>query len=160
MWSNLFQTARKKRVTKKWVARKKRATHFSAYQAIARKIIHERLAYFAPQCEVAYTRVAIRNQRRRWGSCSSLGNLNFNYRVIFLPAQLCDYVIVHELCHLKQLNHSQKFWDEVGKVMPDYKAYEAELRLIEKGHGARVPQELFIESSHYGTYAKQSAIVK
>lgn len=160
MWSNLFQTVRKKGVTKKWVARKKRATHFSAHQSLARTVIHERLAHFAPLCGVTYTRVAIRNQRRRWGSCSSLGNLNFNYRIIFLPAHLCDYVVVHELCHLKELNHGPRFWAAVAAVMPEYKAYETELRAIERSHGARVPQTTFLDSSHHGAYLKIAVIAK
>lgn len=106
--------------------------HFLKHKEAARAMIHARLAYFAPLCEVKYGRVAIRNQRRRWGSCSSLGNLNFNYRLVFLPSELCDYVVVHELCHLKQMNHGPLFWAEVGKVLPNYLELEAQLKHLEK----------------------------
>lgn len=63
-----------------------------------------------------------------WGSCSKKGNLNFNWRLIQLPPELADYVIVHELCHLKELNHSQRFWDLVGQAIPDYKERRQALR--------------------------------
>ena len=101
----------------------------------ARKVILERLNYFSPLCEVEYKRLAIRDTKRNWGSCSSLGNLNFNYKLLFLPACLRDYVVVHELCHLKELNHSPKFWLEVEKVMPDYRFFRQHLRIIEKSLG-------------------------
>ena len=127
MWRKIFRQARKR------VVRKKPGTaHFKKHQAGARVLIHERLAYFAPLCGVVYKRVAIRNQRRRWGSCSSLGNLNFNYRLVFLPPELCDYVIVHELCHLKQMNHGPLFWAEVEKVLPNYVELEMRLKQLEK----------------------------
>jgi predicted metal-dependent hydrolase len=154
MWKKLLRRA-KKRVVKKTPAR----AHFKNHQEVARLLIHERLAHFAPLCGVVYKRVAVRNQRRRWGSCSSLGNLNFNYRLIFLPAHLCDYVIVHELCHLKEMNHGPNFWAEVEKVMPDYKASEAELRIIEKKFGAMVAQNAFTETSYFGQLVRRVAVV-
>jgi predicted metal-dependent hydrolase len=98
----------------------------------ARKLIRERLDEFAPRCEAIYNRVAIKDHTRRWGSCSSLGNLNFNYRLLFLPACLRDYVIIHELCHLKEFNHGPQFWQEVAKLCPQYEACCAELRHIER----------------------------
>lgn len=75
-----------------------------------------------------YRRISIRNQKTRWGSCSKKGNLNFNYRIIFLPPKLAEYIVVHELCHLKELNHSRRFWNLVGKVLPDYKKLIKELK--------------------------------
>ena len=154
MWKKLL------RRTKKRLIKKSPATaHFKNHQAAARLLIHERLAHFAPLCGVVYKRVAIRNQRRRWGSCSSLGNLNFNYRLIFLPAHLCDYVIVHELCHLKELNHGPNFWAEVEKVLPNYLAEEAELRMIEKKFGAVVSQHAYTETSYFGRLAKRVLVV-
>ncbi len=106
--------------------------HYQLHKEAARKIIFERICYYAPLCGVQYKRVAIRNQRRRWGSCSSLGNLNFNYRLAFLPQPLCDYVVVHELCHLKELNHGPNFWAAVEAVLPNYLALIEELHVVEK----------------------------
>ncbi len=75
-----------------------------------------------------YNRIAIRNQKTRWGSCSEKGNLNYNYKILLLPEKYADYIIVHEICHLKELNHSQKFWDLVGKTIPEHKKITKELR--------------------------------
>ncbi len=86
-----------------------------------RKLVTERVEHFNKFYKFKYKRISIRNQKSRWGSCSSKGNLNFNYRLIHLPLELLDYVVVHELCHLKEMNHSRKFWDLVGKGMPDFK---------------------------------------
>ena len=77
-----------------------------------------------------YKRVAIRDQKSRWGSCSSRGNLNFNYRLILLTDQMCDYVIVHELCHLLEMNHSDRFWSLVALAVPDYQSVKAQMRKI------------------------------
>lgn len=106
--------------------------HYEAHKEVARKIIKDRLSHYAPLCGVSFKRVAIRNQRRRWGSCTSKGNLNFSYRLVFLPKELCDYVIVHELCHLKELNHGPAFWSEVEKVLPNYPTLIKNLRTLEK----------------------------
>ena len=85
------------------------------------KEIPERVRYFAPLVGVTYGRITIRNQKSRWGSCSSKGNLNFNCLLMLAPAEHRDYVIVHELCHRKEMNHSKRFWSEVERVLPDYK---------------------------------------
>jgi len=68
-----------------------------------------------------FNQIVIKNQKTRWGSCSKKGNLNYNYKIALLPEKLADYIIVHELCHLKEFNHSQKFWNLVEKGMPDYR---------------------------------------
>ena len=75
-----------------------------------------------------YGRVNIRDQKSRWGSCSRQGNLNFNYRLLFLNSAVRDYVIVHELCHLKEFNHSSRFWELVSRQTPDYKILRNQLK--------------------------------
>ena len=87
----------------------------------ALKYIPERVAYFVPIVGVRYGRITIRSQHTRWGSCSSKGNLNFNCLLMLTPPEVVDYVVVHELCHRKEMNHSARFWAEVEKILPDYK---------------------------------------
>lgn len=84
------------------------------------KLIRQRLIYFNDFYSFSYNRVSVRNQKTRWGSCSRRGALNFNVRLGNLPADLQDYIIVHELCHLKEFNHSAAFWKLVSKQIPDY----------------------------------------
>jgi predicted metal-dependent hydrolase len=95
---------------------------------LARKDIPPRVEHFARVMGLNYGKVAIRAQRTRWGSCSAKGNLNFNCLLVLLPDEVRDYVVVHELAHLKEMNHSPRFWAEVGKVIPDYKLRRAQLR--------------------------------
>jgi len=78
-----------------------------------------------------YNRINIKNQKTRWGSCSKRGNLNFNYKIVFLSTSLLNYLVAHELCHLKEFNHSEKFWALVAEAIPDYKNCRKEL----KNHG-------------------------
>ncbi len=87
----------------------------------ALEYIPKRVSYFAKQIGVTYGRITIRNQKTRWGSCSSKGNLNFNCLLMLTPPEVIDYVVVHELCHRKEMNHSKAFWAEVENVLPDYK---------------------------------------
>lgn len=87
----------------------------------ATRVIPERVRYYAPMVGVDYGRITIRNQRTRWGSCSGKGNLNFNCLLMKTPPEVVDYVVVHELCHRKEMNHSPQFWAEVEKVLPEYK---------------------------------------
>lgn len=90
--------------------------------------ITERIAYFNEYYGFVFKRISIRMQSSRWGSCSKRGNLNFNYSLIKLPPKLADYIIVHELCHLKELNHGQKFWSLVGQIIPDYRERRKKLK--------------------------------
>lgn len=102
--------------------------HYQAHKTHARAVINERVRHFADMHAFLYGRITIRNQRRRWGSCSKRGNLNFNYRLIFLPTHLMDYVVVHELCHLREFNHSPAFWKEVESILPEYRSHKKELQ--------------------------------
>ena len=86
----------------------------------AMKVIPERVAYYAKKIGVTYGRITIRNQKTRWGSCSSKGNLNFNCLLMLTPPEVIDSVVVHELCHRKEMNHSAKFYDEIYRVCPAY----------------------------------------
>jgi predicted metal-dependent hydrolase len=94
----------------------------------ARSIVETKLALWSCAYGVAYNKVAIRNQKSRWGSCSKKGNLNFHYRIHELPAHLQDYIIVHELCHLISFDHSREFWSHVAKTIPDHVARRYDLR--------------------------------
>ena len=85
-----------------------------------RQLITQRVQFYAPIIGVTYSQIAIRAQRTRWGSCSSKGNLNFNCLLALVPLEILDYVVVHELCHRIELNHSEQFWNEVEKILPDY----------------------------------------
>lgn len=96
----------------------------------ALQVLPKKVEYYAAKIGVTYGTITIRNQKTRWGSCSSKGNLNFNCQLMLLPEEIQDYVIVHELCHRKEMNHSQRFWNEVGRTMPDYEERRKYLRQV------------------------------
>ena len=98
----------------------------------------QRVRRYASIIGVTVGRVTIRNQKTRWGSCSAKGNLNFNCLLMLCPEEVRDYVVVHELCHRRELNHSPRFWSEVARVMPDYEARRRWLR----EHGAALIRRL------------------
>lgn len=109
---------------------------YLAKKAEALKLVHEKLAHFAEiyrssadlqHADFVYRRISIKNLRTRWGSCSRRGNLNFSYRIIYLPPELQDYLVVHELCHLGEFNHSAKFWELVAVTIPEYKKHRVKL---------------------------------
>ena len=88
----------------------------------------EKCAWLAPLVGVDYGRISIRHQKTRWGSCSAEGNLNFNCLLMLAPEDVRDYVVVHELCHRKEMNHSNAFWAEVARIVPDYREKERWLK--------------------------------
>ncbi len=94
----------------------------------ARRLITERIVALNGIYGFKFNKISIRNQKTCWGSCSKRGNLNFNYKIALLPERARDYVIVHELCHLAEFNHSPRFWDLVSRAFPDYKEIRADLR--------------------------------
>lgn len=112
--------------------------HYLTHKEAARALVHTRLSYWNQYYGFTYHRVAIRNQRRCWGSCTAKANLNFSYKLLFLPPVLADYIIVHELCHLGELNHSPQFWALVERVMPEYRQYAGQMRMLEKTYGTSV----------------------
>jgi len=97
----------------------------------ALKFVNDRIRYFNKIYNFKFNKINIKNQKTRWGSCSSKGNLNFNYKVLMISQNIADYIIVHELCHLKELNHSSRFWNLISKAIPDYLSIKKELQ--EKG---------------------------
>jgi len=103
---------------REYLARKKEAL------AIAK----EKTKYFGELYSLHPAKISIRNQKTRWGSCSRNGNISLNYRIVHLPEKYLDYVVVHELCHLKEFNHSRKFWDLVATAVPDFKKARKEIR--------------------------------
>ncbi|MDO4617169.1 MAG: M48 family metallopeptidase [Lachnospiraceae bacterium] len=101
---------------------------------LALKVLPERVKLFASMMGVSYGKITIRCQKTRWGSCSAKGNLNFNCLLMLAPEKVQDYVVVHELCHRLEMNHSGRFWAEVERVMPDYRIYRQWL----KEHGSEL----------------------
>jgi predicted metal-dependent hydrolase len=113
---------------KKKSVRRTNTREYAEYKEIARERAAERLAHFNEFYKHTYARVSIKNQKTRWGSCSSKGNLNFHYKIALLEPHLVDYIVVHELCHLQQMNHSKAFWDLVAQTIPDHATRRRELR--------------------------------
>lgn len=96
----------------------------------AKLIIENKLKFFNEHYQLSYKKITIRDQRTRWGSCSSLGSLNFNYKIIYLSEELREYIVVHELCHLQEMNHSSNFWNLVAQKIPNYRELRRELKKI------------------------------
>lgn len=101
------------------------------YRNAAKDHFTKRVEHYLPLTGGSYTRITIRDQKTRWGSRSSSGTLSFNYRLLYAPPKVLDYVVVHELCHITHMNHSKDFWNMVASILPDYK--EAKQWLKEHG---------------------------
>ncbi len=100
------------------------------HKEVALVIARERVEYFNKTYKYHFNKINIKNQKTRWGSCSRKGNLNFNYKIALLPSHFVDYIIVHELCHLGEFNHSKKFWSLVEKTIPGYLNIKKEIKQI------------------------------
>ena len=112
---------------------KERESYFLKYEAETLRWIKERITHFNQFYNFGFNRISVKNQKSQWGSCSGKKNISFNYKIIFLPAALRDYIIVHELCHLEELNHSKKFWNIVSQAIPDFAARKKKLRQYGSG---------------------------
>lgn len=104
------------------------------YRLRAAELVPERVRIYAGKMNLPETEVYIRNQKRIWGSCSTKGVLRFNWRIVMAPVSLVDYLVVHELCHIKQRNHSKSYWKAVGRILPDYKIRRERLRREDRGY--------------------------
>ena len=103
---------------------------FSLHKERALEAVSGRLRRIATFYQVNHRKVFIRDQKSRWGSCSKKGNLSFNFKIVFLPPHLADYLVVHEVCHLLEFNHSDRFWQLVAQTMPEHKKHRKELKLL------------------------------
>ena len=102
--------------------------HYRRYRKQAQELIKSKVDYYCRRQNFQYNRLSIRNQKTRWGSCSEDGNLNFSYKLIFLTPEEQDYIVVHELCHLEEQNHSKDFWALVEEILPNYKDAHKSIR--------------------------------
>ena len=121
----------------RWIKRRRKrrssvTAHYLKHKEAARSIVLQKILFWNAHYSFTYNRVAIRNTRNCWGSCTSLKNLNFSYKILFLPEHLQDYIIVHELCHLQELNHKEGFWELVSRTIPHYKDCIQELKQSER----------------------------
>ncbi len=120
-WKITYRVVRPRRGTK---------MQYAKHKAAALTMAKDKIAYFNDFYQFNVNRISIKNQKSRWGSCSKKGNLNFNYKIALLPQEMSDYVIVHELCHLGQFNHSPAFWKLVAKTIPHYKSIKKQFKKI------------------------------
>ena len=124
IWKRVRVVVRKKR--QKASAAGKR--DYELHKESARALVHERLEFFNRHYNFEYRKVFIKNTSTRWGSCSSHKNLNFSYKIYKLPPELADYLIVHELCHLGEMNHGPNFWKLVSETIPEYEQLNRQLK--------------------------------
>lgn len=121
-------TVRRRRLLRPSLRHRLTKKYYLAHKDRALSLVKNRIAHFNQFYNFKFNKINIKNQKTRWGSCSRKGNLNFNYRLALISEKLADYIIVHELCHLGQFNHSKKFWDLVAQTMPDYTEARRELK--------------------------------
>lgn len=110
------------------ISRRQARAHYLEHKEVARKLVQEKVEKFNAVYNFRYNTISIKNTKSRWGSCSRKGNLNFNYRLALLPLRHAEYIVVHELCHLGEFNHSKKFWALVSKTIPEYDTIHREIR--------------------------------
>ncbi len=103
---------------------------YKKYKEEARVLVLQRLDHFNKIYNFKWENISIKNTKTRWGSCSGKGNLNFNYKIVLLPTELSDYIVVHELCHLREFNHSKNFWKLVSKAVPKYLELRKQIKQI------------------------------
>ena len=152
LWATDRQAADFAAKHKRWLEKRKRearkraagrqvigAEEASRLRRQARQVLAEKTEYWARRMGVSYGRISIRQQATRWGSCSAAGNLNYNWQLVLLPEPLQDYVVVHELAHRREMNHSPRFWAVVAAYLPDCRERKKALRQWE--HRVEVRQE-------------------
>lgn len=110
------------------LARAGNPVEYKQNKAEALAVFTARLKELNVHYQFSYRRVSVRNQKTRWGSCSKTGTLSFSYRLLFVPPEVRDYVLVHELCHVKEMNHSARFWRLVEETVPQYKLLRRQLQ--------------------------------
>lgn len=125
---NTFEAVTLQNLTEKQQQTQLRKVFKDWYLRNTKEKLSQRIAFWAEKMHVTYNNVRIKDVTSHWGSCSSKKNLNFNYRIAMLPMAGIDYIIIHELSHLTEMNHSPRFWKIVEKYMPDYKKIRAELK--------------------------------
>lgn len=123
-----FRIVRRRRRVRRFRPKTRSRQLFLEHRARALELVHTRLAHFNLSYNFKYNKVSIKNQSSRWGSCSRRGNLNFNYRIALLEPEVADYLIVHELCHLGEMNHSKKFWDLVARTLPHWRSLRRKMK--------------------------------
>jgi len=121
-------------IFKKRKTKKESRAEFLLHKEKVLSQVKARLDYFNQFYGYRWSNVQIRNQKTRWGSCSRRGNLSFNYKITFLPEHLADYVIVHELCHIGEFNHSKNFWALLAQALPNWKELRRELKSKKHTH--------------------------
>ncbi len=129
-WSWILEKSEQKKNSKSLLAIKHTKAEINHYKKITKLLVLERLKYFNQYYNFNFKNISVRDQKSRWGSCSSRGNLNFNYRLSLLPLELADYIIVHELCHLQEMNHSNNFWQLVAQTQPNYQQLKKQLKSL------------------------------